>query len=352
MPAPNAPPFRRRAHTAAEDTMDPHAPISPAVTTPPIPTGPAARIDTSVAHPARRYLYWLGGKDHFAADRESGDAIAAAFPHIRTAARENRRFLRRAVTFLAREAGIRQFLDIGTGIPTAENTHEIAQRIDPHCRVVYVDNDPIVLAHARALLTSTPQGATAYLDADLRAPETILNHPDLARTLDLNEPVALMLIAVAHFLTDHDDPYRIVNRLITALPAGSYLAISHATYDFMPPPTVTALSAAAGTERFRPRNHNEVSRFFDGLDLVAPGIVPSTEWRPDQDSGPRPDRAEAAAYAGIALSRSGSASLATHRNRSADDRTNQAARFLAPRSGRHPSPCEAVHAAEGRRTAP
>ncbi len=262
--------------------------------------GLAPRINTTVTHPARRYGYWLGGKDHFAADRESGDRIAAAFPGIRIAVRENRRFLGRAVTYLAGEAGIAQFLDIGTGIPEADNTHEVAQRVNPRCRVVYVDNDPIVLAHARALLTSTPAGATAYLDADLRDPDRILNHPDLAHTLDLGRPVALMLIAILHFLTDVDDPYRIVAHLVDALPSGSYLAVSHTTYDFMPPDTIAALDAATAHERFQARTREQFAQFFDGLDLVEPGIVTTAQWRPIPQNQSQPTAMEAAAYAALA----------------------------------------------------
>ena len=239
-------------------------------------------------------------KDHFAADRESGDAIAGAFPHIRTAAQENRRFLGRAVTYLAGEAGIEQFLDIGTGIPAADNTHEVAQRINARCRVVYADNDPIVLTHARALLGSTPQGGTAYLDADLRAPDRILHHPDLTHTLDLGKPVALMLVAILHFLPDEDEPYRIVSHLLDALPPGSYLAMSHATYDFMPPDMIAALDTAAANERFQPRTRDQFARFFDGLHLVPPGIVPTTEWRPTPRPEPPPTAVEAAAYAAVA----------------------------------------------------
>lgn len=261
---------------------------------------PGFRIDSTVAHPARRYNYWLGGKDNFGSDRESGDRIAAAFPHIRTAVQENRRFLHRAVAYLAGEAGIGQFLDIGTGIPAEGNTHEVAQRINPRCRVVYADNDPIVLAHARALLTSSPAGATAYLDADLRDPDHILTHPDLAGTLDLGRPVALMLIAILHFLTDDDDPYRIVTRLVAALPPGSYLAISHTTYDFLPPETIAALDAATTGEPFRARTRDQVARFFDGLDLVEPGIVPTTHWRPAVATDPQLTAIQAAAYAAVA----------------------------------------------------
>jgi hypothetical protein len=257
------------------------------------------RIDTSVAHPARRYDYWLGGKDNFAADRESGDAIAAKFPAIRTAVVENRRFLRRAVTFLAESASIRQFLDIGTGLPTANNTHEVAQAIAPESRIVYVDNDPLVLVHARALLTSSAEGATAYVDADLREPEKILNDPDLRRTLDFSQPVALMLIATLHFIPEEDDPYAIVRRLVDALPAGSYLVISHATSDYLPPELVADISSGRHGQG-RLRTEAEFSRFFDGLQLVAPGVAPVAEWRAEDEPQPRPTAAETAMYAGVA----------------------------------------------------
>src|SRR5690242_16640062 len=180
----------------------------------------ASRLDTSVPHPARRYNYWLGGKDNFAADRESGDAVVKLFPSIRTAAIENRAFLRRAVTLLAGELGIRQFLDIGTGLPTADNTHEVAQRVAPDSRVVYVDNDPLVMVHARALLTAAPgAGPTDYVEADVRSPEHILR--EAAKLLDFDRPVALMLVAVLHFLADEEDPHGIVRRLLGALPPGS-----------------------------------------------------------------------------------------------------------------------------------
>jgi hypothetical protein len=260
------------------------------------------RVDTSVAHPARRYNYWLGGKDNFAADRESGDAIAAAFPAVRIAAIENRRFLRRAVTFLAGEAGIRQFLDIGTGIPSADNTHQVAQAIAPSSRIVYVDNDPIVLAHARALLTSSPEGATAYLDADLRAPGKILSDPALRRILDLSQPVALMLISILQFIMDSEDPYGIVRELAGALPPGSYLAISHPTYDYMPPETIAKLDAtnAARGVVFRPRSREEFARFFPGLEQVPPGIQPVTGWRAEDEEQPRPSAAETAVYGATA----------------------------------------------------
>ncbi|MFG1916928.1 SAM-dependent methyltransferase [Micromonospora sp. NPDC048898] len=265
---------------------------------------PSDRIDTSVAHPARRYNYWLGGKDNFQADRESGDAVAEAFPTIRTAAQENRRFLRRAVDYLAREAGVRQFLDIGTGIPTADNTHEVAQAIAPETRVVYVDNDPIVLAHARALLTSSTAGATAYIDADLRDPRRIIADPELRRTIDLSQPVALMLVAVLHFVPDEDDPYELVRQLLDALPAGSFLVASHATHDYLPPEI--AEEARVGARNGGPhgmislRTRDEFTRFFAGLDLVEPGVTSVAEWRAQSERGPRPSAAEVSMYAGVA----------------------------------------------------
>jgi hypothetical protein len=256
-------------------------------------------IDASVAHPARRYDYWLGGKDNFAADRESGDAIAAKFPAIRTAVVENRRFLRRAVSFLTESAGIRQFLDIGTGLPTANNTHEVAQGIAPGSRVVYVDNDPLVLVHARALLESAPEGVTAYVDADLRDPEKILNDPGLLTTLDLTQPVGLMLLAILHFIDEDDDPYAVVRRLVAALPSGSYLVASHATSDYLPPELVADISSGKHGQG-RLRTEAEFARFFDGLDLVEPGVVPLAEWRAEGESQPRPAAAETAMYAGVA----------------------------------------------------
>jgi hypothetical protein len=260
------------------------------------------RFDTTIPHPARRYDYWLGGKDNFAADRESADAIAAAYPGVRISAIENRWFLHRAVRFLAQEAGIRQFLDIGTGIPTSPNVHEIAQAVDPSTRVVYVDNDPIVLAHARALLTSTPQGRTAYIDSDLRQPDVILRDPDLGGTLDLTRPVALMMVAVLHFLLDDHDPYGAVTRLVEAMPAGSYLVLSHVTYDFMPPATIAELNAAnaARNVEFRPRSREEFTRFFQGLELVAPGIVPVSDWRAEDAPQPRPSAEITGMYVAVA----------------------------------------------------
>ncbi|MFD2764888.1 SAM-dependent methyltransferase [Micromonospora eburnea] len=263
---------------------------------------PSARIDPSVPHPARRYDYWLGGKDNFAADRQSGDAVAAAYPPIRTTVIENRRFMHRAARYLAGTAGIRQFLDIGTGIPTSPNMHEVAQEIAADTRVAYVDNDPIVLAHARALLTSTPQGATAYIDADLRDPERILSHPDVRATIDLDRPVGLMLVAILHFLTDADDPYGITRRLVEALPSGSYVVISHATTDLVPPEVAVHAAPAIATSMIDMaiRTRDEFAAFFDGLELVPPGISPITEWRPEVPPEQRPPAAQASMYAAVA----------------------------------------------------
>ena len=266
--------------------------------------GVTPRIDTTRPHPARRYDYWLGGKDNFQADRDAGDAIAEVFPSIRTAARENRAFMQRAVRFLATEAGIRQFLDIGTGLPTANNVHDVAQRIAPESRIVYVDNDPLVLTHARALLTSSDEGATAYIDADVRDPEKILRDPAVRETLDWSKPVALLLVAVLHFVEDSEDPYGIVARLVEELPAGSYLVLSHATFDPLDPETIAAMNAVNESikPRFSPRTLAEVSRFFEGLDLLEPGIVSVSDWRPEGD-GPRPGPEEATGYGAVAAVR-------------------------------------------------
>jgi hypothetical protein len=260
-------------------------------------TDPMSRFDVGVAHPARRYNYWLGGKDNFAADRASGDAIAATFPTIRDSVRENRKFLRRTVEFLTGEAGIDQFLDVGTGLPTADNTHEVAQRTTPRSRIVYVDNDPIVLAHARALLTSSPEGATAYIDADLRDPSTILDAPQLRATLDFDRPIALVMLAVLHFVHDDGDPYGVVRRVVETLPAGSYLVMSHATYDLVDPAKVEVLEKKSGGQ-WRSRSRAEFARFFDGLELAEPGVVPIGDWRPSPGVTP-PDPAEIVTYGAV-----------------------------------------------------
>jgi len=239
-------------------------------------------IDPTVAHIARIQDYWLGGKDHFEADRIAGDEAIAQLPDTIASVRNTRAFLGRTVRFLAAERGIRQFLDLGTGIPTASNTHEVAQDVAPESRIVYVDNDPMVLAHARALLTSSPEGRCAYIDADVRDPEKILN--TAAEVLDLTEPVAVVLMAVLQFVPDDDDPHGIVRRLMTAVPAGSYLVISHPAADLQ----AAAMARMASklnelmAQRVKPRSKAEVTAFFDGLDMVEPGVIRCPEWRPDR----------------------------------------------------------------------
>ena len=244
------------------------------------PAGGRRIIDTSVAHSARVHDYWLGGKDNFAIDRAAGDAVMAAYPGIVMSVRANRAFLARTVRFLADEAGILQVLDIGTGIPAANNTHEVAQSVAPSCRVVYVDYDPVVLLHAQALLTSSTQGAIDYIDADLRDPQTILERA--ARTLDLSRPVAIMLIATMHLIGDGDDPYGIVKQLMAAVPAGSYLALSQVASDVEAEQVAESARRyeQLGRENLRFRSHAEVLRFFEGLELVEPGLVLVPHWRP------------------------------------------------------------------------
>jgi trans-aconitate methyltransferase len=255
-------------------------------------------IDTSVPHQARVYNYLLGGKDHFAADREAGDQALQANPDLAVAARANRAFLGRAVRFLAAEAGIRQFLDIGTGIPSANNTHEVAQGVAPQSRIVYVDNDPIVLAHARALLASAPEGQTAYLDADANDLDTILARA--ARTLDFSQPVAITLLAILQVI---QDPYKLTSRLVDAVPPGSYLVISIPASDIQPEAQaeVTRLTRDVPGITITFRSHAEVSRFFDGMELLEPGVVPLNYWRPGP-SGPDPAR-ELPSYAAIGRKR-------------------------------------------------
>ncbi|HEY6493480.1 MAG TPA: SAM-dependent methyltransferase [Trebonia sp.] len=245
-----------------------------------------ARLDTGVAHIARVYDYMLGGKDNFAVDRAAGDEFAKVMPGIMPAVREARAFLVRVVQMLAEEAGIRQFLDIGTGLPTANNTHETAQRAAPESRVVYVDNDPLVLAHARALLDSGPHGKTAYLDADLRDPDAIL--AGAAQTLDFSSPVAVMLVGVLHCIPDDGDPWGVVKRVMAAVPSGSYLVLGHPASDV----EAEAAQATAGLNTrladpvtFRP--HDQVARFVDGLELLEPGVVSYSQWRPGPDAGTR-----------------------------------------------------------------
>ncbi|WP_371686135.1 SAM-dependent methyltransferase [Micromonospora sp. 15K316] len=260
---------------------------------------PPSGVDASVPHSARVYDWWLGGKDNFAADRAMGAALVEAIPTLRAMAKENRRFVHRVARFLVAEAGIRQFVDIGTGIPTRPNLHEVAQAVAPETRVVYVDNDPIVLAHARALMISTPQGRSEYIHADLREPEKILADARLTETLDLDRPVALTLIAVLMLLRDSEDPAGRLRALMDAVPSGSYLAISHPTGDFNPAEMSAAVAAATrGGMTLVPRTRAEVERFFDGWELVEPGIAPVAAWRPEDG---RPDDPHAAYYwAGLA----------------------------------------------------
>jgi S-adenosyl methyltransferase len=251
-------------------------------------------VDVSVPHSARVYDWWLGGKDNFEADRALGELFIQTIPTIRDMARENRDFVGRAVRYLAAEGGIRQFLDIGTGIPTSPNLHEVAQQATPDARVVYVDNDPIVLAHARALLTGSDVGATEYVDADLREPEKILSHSGVTGTLDLRQPVGVTLIAVLMLLEDAADPAGLVRRLLDPLPSGSYVALTHPGWDFDPEAMATLADfARQGHITLVPRVKAQVAEFFADWEMVEPGLVPVAAWRPD---GPPPADANAAFY--------------------------------------------------------
>jgi hypothetical protein len=265
--------------------------------------GPSKRppFDTTVANQARIYDYLLGGKDNYEADRIATDAVLAIYPGMVFNAKANRAFLGRAVRFLAAEAGIRQFLDIGTGIPTAGNTHQIAQDVAPESRVVYVDYDPIVLAHARALLTSNHAGATEYIDADLRDTATILR--EARQLLDFTRPVAITLLAILHAVPDSDDPHGRVAELLDAVPPGSYLALSHIASDLLDVETrqgMTGVSDRMIQQDFTFRFQDEVMRFFDGTDLVPPGVVRVEEWRPETGQD---DQAKSSLWAGIGRKR-------------------------------------------------
>ena len=266
----------------------------------PATEAPVPQVDVSRPHPARMYDYYLGGKNHYAADREVADKVLAGAPSARTGPRENRAFLGRAVRFLTAEAGIRQFLDIGTGLPTTDNVHEVAQRIAPSSRVVYVDNDPLVLAHARALLTSSPEGRTAYIQADLRDPAAILSDPATRQVLDFGQPIALMLVAILHFIPDEFRPAQILSTLLDALPSGSYLVASQVSMEDNPVLIGNAMSAyrAAGLPA-QARDSGDFARLaFAGLDLVPPGAVLVSEWRPRSEA-PRPAPAELSLYGGV-----------------------------------------------------
>ncbi|MFH0172469.1 SAM-dependent methyltransferase [Streptomyces cacaoi] len=257
------------------------------------------RIDTTRPHTARIWNYWLGGRDNYEVDRATGDRIRELHPGIGAYARADRLFLGRAVKHLVTEAGIRQFLDIGTGLPTADNTHEVAQRLAPDSRTVYVDNDPLVLAHARALLTSTPEGRTDYLDEDLRNVDALLQHA--AKTLDFDAPVALMLLGVVIFIGDDEDPYGLVRRLVDRLPAGSRLVLSHTITSPAMPDVDEAVTFwnEHGTPKLTQRTPKDVARFFDGLELLEPGVVSCSRWRPEGIAGgAEPD--EVAMFGGVA----------------------------------------------------
>ncbi|MFF4622134.1 SAM-dependent methyltransferase [Nonomuraea jabiensis] len=236
-------------------------------------------INPNVPHSARVYDYWLGGKDNFEADRRVAEQTMAAVPGVRESARNNRAFLGRAVRHLTR-LGVRQFLDLGTGIPTQGNTHEVAQAQAPDARVVYVDNDPIVMTHARALLSSRPEGRTAYIEADVRDPRGVLEHPDVPATLDFTQPIALMMVAILMHIPDEDDPAGLVKAFAAALPPGSYLVLSHLTLDLVPEETAAAYLAATSHQAMHrtPRTGAQITRFFDGFDLVEPGLVAVSEW--------------------------------------------------------------------------
>jgi hypothetical protein len=254
-------------------------------------------IDTTVPHSARIWNYWLGGKDNFAVDRAAGDAWSATFPGMRDVARASRSFLTRSIYYLAHDAGIRQFLDVGTGLPTADNTHQVAQRVAPEARIVYVDNDPMVLAHARALLSSTPEGATAYVDADLRDPDKIL--AEAAVTLDFSKPIALILSGVLGHVVNIDQARSIVRSLMGPLPSGSYLSLNDGTSVIGKEQLEQATQDynESGAIPYVQRTPAEIASFFDGLELVEPGVVSCPRWRPDPAPGDPP--AELDAFGGV-----------------------------------------------------
>jgi hypothetical protein len=238
------------------------------------------KFDASAPRSARIWNYWLGGKDNSAVDRAAGDAVLVRIPDVADGARAERAFLTRVVRFLVREAGIRQFLDVGPGLPVLDNTHEVAQAEDPTCRIVYVDNDPLVMAHARVLLIGTPEGATDHVQADLRDPETIL--AAAARTLDFSRPVGLMLLGVVNHILDDDEAYGSVARLVAALPAGSHLVLTHSTAEIHGELMLEVMreTTARGGTPIRARTRGEIERFFDGMELIEPGVVSCSRWRP------------------------------------------------------------------------
>lgn len=258
-----------------------------------------SKIDTTVPQSARIWNYWLGGKDNYEVDRVAGDAFREIFPGIETGARAARYFLARAVRHLAAEEGIRQFLDIGTGLPNVDNTHEIAQRVAPECKIVYVDNDPLVLAHARALLTSTPEGVTNYVDADLREPATIVR--ETGKTLDFDQPIALMLMGILGHIEDYDEARSIVRQLVDALPPGSYLVQYDSTNTSEEYVTAIQQYNEGGSIPYILRSPEQIARYFDGLELIEPGVASCSRWRPDTSAWGLP--AEVHQYGGVALKR-------------------------------------------------
>jgi hypothetical protein len=294
----SSPRHRGKVFPVTDDAQAPGTAPSPSDEQPPNPSQatsdqdrqPPPEIDTTVPHSARIWNYWLGGKDNYPVDRQAGDEFTEIFPGIVDAARAVRHFLARAVHYLAGDVGIRQFLDIGTGLPTVDNTHEIAQRIAPETRIVYVDNDPLVLAHARALLTSTPGGATDYINADVRDPDRILEAA--ARTLDFSRPVGLMLMGIMGHIDDRDEPHAIVRRLLDALPSGSHLVLNDGTNTDPKRREAHQRYNSGGAVPYHLRSPEEITRFFDGLELLEPGVVPVSQWRPEHSPFGLPPRVE------------------------------------------------------------
>ncbi|MEY9842172.1 SAM-dependent methyltransferase [Streptacidiphilus sp. EB103A] len=243
------------------------------------PKGSPPELDVTIPHSARMWNYWLGGKDNYAADRQAAEQVMAVFPGIVDVARASRALLARVVAYLAAEAGVRQFLDIGTGLPTADNTHEVAQAIAPQSRIVYADNDPLVLVHARALLTSSPEGATAYIDADVRDPDTIL--AEAAKTLDFTQPVALVMLGILGNVPDYEQAQAIVKRLVDAVPSGSYLVVNDGTDTSTERVQATDRHNEGGVATYFNRSPAQIAGYFQGLDLLEPGVVSASRWRPE-----------------------------------------------------------------------
>ncbi|MBO3749576.1 SAM-dependent methyltransferase [Streptosporangiaceae bacterium NEAU-GS5] len=258
---------------------------------------PPRKIDSTVPHSARVWNYLLGGKDNYAVDRQAGDAVLSVFPGMVDITRQSRYMLARAVEFLTAEAGIRQFLDIGTGLPTADNTHEVAQRNAPDSKIVYVDNDPLVLVHAEALLTSTPEGVTAYIESDVRDPEAILEAA--AATLDFSRPTAVMLMGILGLVADYDQARSVVARLMAAVPSGSYLALyDGSTTDPAYVEAIARYNAASGANPYTPRTPEQIGGYFDGLELLDPGIVSVSRWRAPETTWEH--QPEVACHGGVA----------------------------------------------------